>query len=191
MNKWLNFYLPFFDSSKTAEEFLELCENQKPPNNLAKTLMHQTQRLITLADEIPKIRPHEESLQILFLIMCAENISKLHAGYTDEGKSRYYVCCFFDNFLSETDKSLLGNGFKDGTGHSLPPLGLKSAVYMLYDIRCDVVHEGNYSFFNFHDGTKPIVNTDPDIISYLRYKDVRDLIIRGCINAIKDKLELK
>jgi len=188
MDKWLNFYLPFFDNSKDAEKFVSMCEKQHPPDNLAKILMHQTQRLISLADEIPKIRPHDESLQILFLIMCAENISKLHDGFTSEGKSRNYVHRFFDKFLSDPDKTLLENGFIDNDDPLLSPLGLKRVVDMFYDIRCDVVHEGNYSFFQFHDGTTPMVNADPNVNSYLRFNDVRNIIVRGCITAIKDKL---
>ena len=95
MGKWLDFYIPFFRNLKDAEKFINRCEKQQPPNNLAKILMHQAQRLITLADDIPKLRPHEESLQIFFLVMCAENISKLHDSYDKVGKSRHYVHRFF------------------------------------------------------------------------------------------------
>lgn len=188
LEKWLDFYISFFPEQKGAEKFIELCEGQQPPNNLAKILMHQAKRLITLADDILNIRPHEESLQILFLIMCTENISKLHDSYYKEGKSRYYVHRFFEKFLSNDDKRILGNGFIDMDDIHLNPLGLKKVVDMLYDIRCDVVHEGNYSFFSFHNGKYPIQNTDPAVKANLKYIDVRNIIVRGRINAINDKL---
>ena len=179
MEKWRDFYISFFPEQKSAEKFIELCEVQQPPNNLAKILMHQSKRLITLADDILNIRPHEESLQILFLIMCTENISKLHDSYSKEGKSRYYVHRFFEKFLSNDDKRILENGFIDMDDIHLNPLGLKKVVDMLYDIRCDVVHNGKY----------PIQNTDPAVKANLRYIDVRNIIVRGCINAVNDKLK--
>ena len=100
MERWLDFYISFFPEQKSAEKFIKHCEAQRHPNNLAKILMHQTKRLVTIADDIQNIRPHEESLQILFLMMCTENISKLHDSYEKEGKSRHYVNRFFEKFLS-------------------------------------------------------------------------------------------
>ena len=88
---------------------------------------------------------------MLFLIMCAENIAKLHDGFSGEGKSRYYVREFFANFVSPPDKDALSYGFTLNVDR-LPHIGFSKAVDLLYDIRCDVVHEGNYTDFAFHDG---------------------------------------
>jgi hypothetical protein len=114
MTKWSDFYSSFFPDKKKLGNFIDLCEQQQPPDNLAKILMHQTQRLISIADDIPKLRPTDESLQILFLLMCTENISKLHDCFKKTGKSRYYVHRFFENFLSEDDKKTLENGGLQG-----------------------------------------------------------------------------
>jgi hypothetical protein len=190
MESWLNFYRPHFHSQKEVEESVEACEKLRPlaPNHVAKIMMHQTQRLVSIADELPKLRPHQEPLQVLFLIMCAENIAKVHDGSSGEGKSRHYVQKFFANFLSQTDKDVLGCGFRDNTGVGLPAIGFSKAVDLLYGIRCDVVHEGNYTDFAFHDGCTPMVNTNPDVIAEIQFVEVRDIVVRGCINAIKDKL---
>lgn len=150
--------------------------------------MHQTQRLISIADDFPSLRPEEESLQILFLLMCTENISKLHDGFKKEGKSRYYVHRFFENFLSDNDKQILENGFIDNSDIHQKSLKLTKVVDMLYDIRCDVVHEGNYSFFHFQSGRIPMLNFDPNVTANLTYSQVRDVIVRCCISAIKEKL---
>lgn len=189
MEPWLSFYLRHFASRIEAEDFVQACENLQPssPNHVAKIMMHQTQRLVSIADDLPQFRPHTEPLQVLFLVMCSENIAKLHDGFSDEGKSRRYVQQFFDKFLLQSDKDALSYGFKVNRDR-LPPIGFGKAVDLLYDIRCDVVHEGNYRDFAFHNGHMPMVNTDPDVIAEIQLVQVRDIILRGCINAIKDQL---
>ncbi len=190
MEPWLSFYLPHFDSEQSARDFIQACESLPPsaPNHVAKVMMHQTQRLISIVDDLPKLRPHKEPLQVLFLMMCVENIAKLHDGFNGEGQSRRYVQQFFERFLSQKDKDALAHGFKDHTGMTLPPLGFTRAVDLLYDMRCDVVHEGNYTDFAFHDGRMSILNTNPDVIAEISFPQVRDIVVRGCINAIKGKL---
>jgi hypothetical protein len=190
VNEWLNFYLPFFRKQTEARDFIEACEQLGPPNNTAKILMHQAQRLISLSDDILKIRPHTDSLRLLFLLMCAENIAKLHDGFTGEGHSRKYVRKFFKDYLSDIDKQKLGAGFRDNSAsaHLLPTLGLDRAVDMLYEIRCDVAHEGECWSFAFHDETMSMVNLDPDVIADITFDSLRDIVARGCINAIKSKL---
>ena len=189
MEPWLSFYRPHFSSQTAAEKFVDACEKLQPPapNHVAKIIMHQALRLVSIVDDLPKFRPHEEPLQVLFLVMCAENIAKLHDGFNGEGKSRYYVQRFFTSFLSQADKDALTYGFTLNADR-LPPIGFTKAVDLLYDIRCDVVHEGNYTDFAFHDGQMPMVNTNPDVITNIRLMQVRDIVVRGCINAIEDKL---
>lgn len=189
MEPWLSFYLPYFASKKEAEDFVQACENLQlsVPNHVAKIMIHQTQRLVSIADDLPQLRPHMEPLQVLFLVMCSENIAKLHDGFSGEGKSRHYVQHFFHKFLSQSDKDALSYGFKINAD-LLPPIGFGKAVDLLYDIRCDVVHEGNYTDFAFQDGHIPMVNTAPEIIAEIQLVQIRDIVVRGCINAVKDKL---
>ena len=152
--------------------------------------MHQVQRLISLSDDMKEIRPNDEPLQLLFLIMCVENVAKLHDGYDGESKSWSYVKKFFEDFLSDDDKNLLNNGFIDNNDEWLRPLSFENVIKMLYKIRCDVVHEGNYISFTFYDGKTEIleiVNTF-EVTPHISLKNVRDVIIRGCINAIRSKL---
>jgi hypothetical protein len=150
-------------------------------------MMHQTQRLVSIADDLPQFRPNKEPLQVLFLVMCSENIAKLHDGFSGEGKSHHYVQHFFNMFLSQSDKDALSYGFKINTD-PLPSIGFGKAIDLLYDIRCDVVHEGNYIDFAFHDGHMSMVNTDPNVIAEIQLIQVRDIVVQGCISAVKDKL---
>ena len=189
MEPWLSFYKPHFPSQLAAEQFVEACENLEPSgaNHVVKIMMHQAQRLISIVDDLPRFRPHQEPLQVLFLLMCVENISKLHDGFSGEGKSRHYVQTFFATFLSKTDKDAIAFGFTVNADR-LPHLGFSKAVDLLYDIRCDVVHEGNSTDFAFHDGQMSMLNTHPDVIAEISFARIRDIVVEGCINAIKDRL---
>lgn len=188
MDQWIDFYEPFFQSREAARAFVERCESLTPddPNHIAKIIMHQAQRLVSIADDLPKIRSQRESLQLVFLLICAEHIGKLHAGFKGEGKSRAYVQDFFHNFLSDDDRYKLETGFSD---YNSQLLGLKQVIDLLYQVRCDVVHEGRYWGFTFHDGDTPKLNGEPDVIVNLQFRELRDIIIRGCVKAVESILK--
>lgn len=161
MQAWIDFFEPFFDSRSAAEQWVAQCEALTPPQNKARIMMHQTERLISLADDVPTIRPHAESLQLLFLLICAEHIAKLHDGFAREGQSRAYVQRFFESFVSGPERNTLSSAFADLQNDLLRPLPFNKAVDLLYDVRCDVVHEGNCWGFAFHDGVTPMINSAP------------------------------
>lgn len=188
MDEWLNFYRAFFSSDEDVEAFVGNCEQLVPPDNAAKIMMHQGQRLISLSDDISNIRPNNEALRLLFLLMCAENISKLHEDFQGEGQSRAYVRRFFDEFLEGHDEETLSSGFVHHFERTMPTLGLRGAVDMLYDVRCDVVHEGNYWGFSFHNGDTSMINAEPDVTSNITFDQFRSIVVRGCINAVQSKL---
>jgi len=188
MEPWRSFYVPFFETADDAEQFIAACEPKALPDIAAKIIMHQAQRLVSISDDLPQIRPHQEPLRLLFLLMCAENVSKLQQGFTGEGQSRAHVRRFFSQFLCQADRDSISNGFTDNNHHLLPALGFDRAVDLLYDLRCDVVHEGNYSDFAFHDSTMPMVNTNPNVITEIRLGDVRSIVVRGCIAAAETRL---
>lgn len=191
MTKWINFYRPFFENENETKTFIALCEQLAPNsvNHNAKIMMHQTQRLVLIADDIANPRSGREALQLLFLMICVEHISKLHDNFTGEGQSKKYVKRFFAEFISESAKDKLGKNFVDNSSTPMKALGLEKAVDLLYSVRCDVVHEGNYWGFSFHDGQIPMVNVDPDVNVYITLVELRDIIVQGCIRAIKDKLK--
>lgn len=191
MTKWINFYRPFFASDDETKTFVKNCEELAPDVAIhdAKIMMHQTQRLVSIADDLPKLRPKIESLQLLFLMICVEHISKLHDGFTGEGQSKKYVKRFFAEFITESDKDKLGKSFVERSSMPMSALGLERVVDLLYSVRCDVVHEGKYWGFSFHDGQIPMVNVDPDVNVYITLREFRDIIVKGCIKAIEDKLK--
>lgn len=182
-DRWLDFFTPYFESQSAARFFVEALEvlplgDARHP---AKIMMHQTQRLISLANDLPNIRPHNEGLRLLFLLICAENIAKLANRFEDEGQSKHYVRSFFNWFVSGPDKDTLLTGI---TRHDHTPLTLETLVDSLYSVRCDVVHEGRYWGFHFHDGDTAILNSNPDVVVSIKLSDFRDIVVRGCICAI-------
>jgi hypothetical protein len=188
METWVDFFMPFFDSREATGNWVARCEALTPPQNVAKIMMHQTQRLISLADDLPKIRPHKEPLQLLFLLVCAEHVAKLHDGFSGEGKSKAYVHRFFETLVIGADRQTISTAFVDLTDHLHRPLSLEEAVDLLYDVRCDVVHEGKWWGFAFHDGTMPMVNVEPNVEARITLLRLRDVIVRGCIQAVSVKL---
>ncbi len=186
MDKWINFYEPFFPSRSDVESFVSALENLGPddPTHKAKIMMHQVQRLVSLADDVLTIRPGKQSLQLLFLITCTEHITKLFDHFEEDGYSKRYVRQFFERFLSAAEKEQLRLGFTK--------FGMKlfetsqDVVDMLYGVRCDVVHEGQYWGFHFSDNGTAMLNSNPDVIANISLADFRGIIVKGCIRAIEN-----
>lgn len=184
MKKWVDFYEPFFSDEAEATRFVEKYEelHLDSPYHPAKIMMHQTQRLVTLSDDLPKIRPGKESLQLLFMLICAEHVAKIYDHFEGEGKSRAYVRYFFENLLSKEEQDHLKIGI---IKWDRKPNTLRETIDTLYDVRCDVVHEGHYWGFSFHDGNTPMLNSEPDVIANMELNHLRSLVVSGCIKAIK------
>lgn len=179
MTKWLNFYRRFFATDAETETFVNNCEEIAPDaaNHDAKIMMHQTQRLVSIANDLSSFRPGREALQLLFLMICVEHISKLHQGFTGEGQSKKYVKRFFAEFIPKSAKEKLGRSFVDNSSMPMTALGLEKAVDLLYRVRCDVVHEGNYWGFSFHDGQTPMLNVEPYVNVYITLGDLRETLL--------------
>ena len=183
MEKWIEFFTSFFHNRDDAKQFVEPLEALalEDPRHPAKIMLHQTQRLISISDDLPVIRKGKESLQLAFLLICAENIAKMHDNFDEEGHSRAYVRRFFEQFLADDDRHILQASL---TSHRNQPLDLRAIVDALYGVRCDVVHEGKYWDFHFSDGDVRMMNGDPDVIVSITLRQFRDIVVRGCIRAI-------
>lgn len=183
-DKWLSFYEPHFDSVERARIFVEDLEHLNLEDNPhpAKVMMHQVQRLVTLADNIPSIRPNNETLPLLFLLICAEHIAKMFHGFEGEGQSRAYVRRFFEEFVGDEDQEAICIGI---TNWEREPLTLVDAVHSLYEVRCDIVHEGRYWGFHFNNRNSPMMNGEPNVIVNITLQEFRNIVVRGAIQAIQ------
>lgn len=185
MEKWINFYEQSFLDRQFATSFVEELESitdRDIPRHRAKIMMHQAQRLISLADDIIQIREGRESLQLMFMLICAENIAKLFHNFDGDGQSRAFVRRFFTEFIHENDRAVLEGGFFT---HDAKSLAVQDIADCLYSVRCDVVHEGQYWGFHFGDGNTPMLNTDPNVTVRITFSEFRAIVIRGCVRAIQ------
>jgi hypothetical protein len=184
LDNWTDFFVPYFPQRAEVDAFVRRCEELEGPHP-AKIMMHQTQRLISLADDVANLPSGTDGLRLLFFIVCAENIAKLHDDFTDEGYSKRYVRRFFEEFVDDDDKKLLQSRC---VSLDFSPLTLTNIVDGLYQVRCDVVHEGRYWGFSFStDGSHTASGNSP-FWTQLSAKDRRDAIIRGCMRAIVERL---
>src|SRR5260370_22200672 len=139
------FYAEVFPSLDAAKTFYKQLEDLPPEKNAAKIVFHQAARMVWLADQIDEVARGRPALQILFYLIAAELVAKITFDFQGEGESRKYVRRFFAEICSNDTRARLAKSFS-GT-HSVP-LSSQDAVDLLYNIACDVAHEGNYSSFH-------------------------------------------
>ncbi len=67
MDKWIEFYAPFFENREKARQFVEhfLSIGSDDVKYQARIMMLQVRRLVSLADDLPQIRKNKESLPLL------------------------------------------------------------------------------------------------------------------------------
>lgn len=190
VDKWLDFYRPYFDSEKELVAFVEQCESLtlEDDNHRAKIMMHQGQRLSTISGAMEGIATGRDPLKLLFLLIAAENISKLHLSTDEDGRSKFHVKRFFQTFCcAQTKRDLI-----DKIEVIKKPRDLDTVVSALYTIRCDVVHEGHYWGFDFATDARPSVLSSKDGSQFLRvrltFAEFQDIVAKGVISAVRDIL---
>lgn len=184
MDKWTNFYAPYFPTEADAQAFVDSVEalNITDPRHPSKIMMHQVQRLVTLADQIHNILPGRAAMRVFFLMVCAENVTKLHAKFEGEGQSKAHAVKFFDDFVTANDKHKLAQSFIQGD----KSLDVENSAKLLYAVRNAVVHEGNYWSFDFAETDAHQITGDPEnpVIVQITYSEMRDIVVRAGIQAV-------
>ncbi len=188
MNDWLEFYVRFFQTSEAATSFVAACEAKSPPDNTAKLIMHQTQRLVSLAEDIPRIRPERESLQAFLLVVCAEAVSKLDAGSGASIGSRAAVRRFFSSLVPSACHPFLESAFTTTSTTPNRTLSLQEVSDLFYEVRCDVAHEGVYWTLALSPNGAPYHTSKPGIMTRLTIADLIDAVARGGIAAAEKHL---
>lgn len=191
MDAWLDFYRAYFPNEQALKCFVEGCELLEPgdPRHRAKVMMHQGQRLLSIADAMDLVAPGREAIKLLFLLIAAENISKLHADYDGEGDSKNFVKRFFNDFCAAEDKLTVTNRLEKIGG----PASLDDLISVLYAVRCDVVHEGVYWGFDFASPECPSIlsgkNSDQVLRVKMSYQEFRDVVARGIVAATQEVIQ--
>ncbi len=138
-------YAEVFGDIQVARSFYSKIEALPPEKNAAKIVFHQTARMVWLAEQINEVARGRPAFQILFYLIAAELVAKITFDFKGEGESKKYVRKFFAELCSDNTRSSLGKSFSRTQSG---PLSWQEVVDLLYKIRCDVVHEGNYASFH-------------------------------------------
>lgn len=177
-------YAGVFGGIQAARSFYSKIEALPPEKNAPKIVFHQTARFVWLADQINEVARGRPAFQILFYLIAAELVAKITFDFKGEGESKKYVRRFFSELCSDNTRSGLGKSFcRTQSG----PLSWEEAVDLLYKIRCDVVHEGNYASFhlpNTEDEFQQLtmVGNESFIVS-MTIQQLRRMILEGAVLA--------
>lgn len=183
--KLVDFYRPFFDTGEVAEEFIKVC-HELENDNRARRILHQIERLNGLADLM--ISTKKDALSVLFWIMSIESIYTTSCAKKMKKYEMIYE--FFEKYISEKDQKFLLKHFivEDEKFE-----GIRAVAAVLNAVRNTVVHEGIFWMLHFvsEQDRNPLMSLydqeNACTISMTR-EEMREIIIRGSINYLKDFL---
>lgn len=188
---FVEFYQPAFPNDEAARQFVEQIENLPPRHNAPKVVLHQAARMLWLADRIDEVARGRPALQILFLLIAAEAVAKIVFNFKKEGQSRRYVHRFFEEICSQAHRDRLDSAFSTIIRQ---PLGWKNTVNYLYDVRCDVVHEGMYFGMNLkmHGDSVDILShgSGRNLIAHITAEEIRQIVLEGAVLGCSKLLTL-
>jgi hypothetical protein len=142
--------------------------------------------MLWLADRMDEVARGRDALQILFYLIAAEAVAKIVFCFNGEGESKKHVKLFFGQVCTEKHRALLSRAF-------FQPLSgfvtWERAVEKLYEVRCDVVHEGRYFEFNLRlPGSTVPELTDASaqgLEAYISSADLKQLVLEGVVEGVR------
>lgn len=159
MKIFIEFYQQFFENDVELENFFENVFKFDQTNKTPRRILNQIQQLISIADDIDKIRPGRDPLRIFFMRSCLEAIYKL------AGKTNKQAGIFFEEYLCEQGKEYILSSFKlldmepqvELTDEKIIQFErkrvfnfeLKHFAELFRSVRNNVAHEGNYYEMQF------------------------------------------
>ncbi len=181
------FYAGALGGTEQSHKFFAALESAAAePRALAKQILHQAARMLWLSDRMDEVAAGRPGLRILFFLIAAEAVAKLAFRFSGDGQSRLHVQRFFQELCSDGHRARLGTAFSFA-GLPGPGLGAEEAVSYLYDVRCDVVHEGMYfaaSLLRTPRAT-PVLNLwkGSPIAAHITAEELRQMVLEGTVLA--------
>jgi len=136
------FFEPAFPSREACRAFVECVEAVPVAGSKARIVLQQAARMLWLGDRLDEIAKGRPALQLLFHLIAAEAVAKIVNKFDGEGQSRKHVRLFFEDICADAHRAILGRAFSSVPAG--PSLSVRETIDFLYNIRCDVVHEGAY-----------------------------------------------
>lgn len=180
------FYRPYFLRDNELNEFFVQVFRHDEIDKTPRQMMNQIMRLVSIANDIEKIRPGRDALRLVFLQTCIEALYII----SDDNNGKYKKCDkanFFVDMLDETGKQYILDNFKFSyldpaydlgererflfDDHSSDILTIEDFALLLYKVRGMVLHEGDYwsmQFFARDDDSTWLVSikTDKKILHF-------------------------
>lgn len=188
------FYQQAFPSTGKASEFFKTALAQKE----AKQILYQVARMLWLADQLEPFTKGRHAFQILFYLTAAELCAKIVRNYSGETQSRQHVRIFFEEICTDTHRQKLRDGFSRQDENGIDcQVDIRKVIDILYDVRCDVVHRGEYDFFlqtekDDGDSIQNLVSKMPMPISVsIKLHELRQIILEGAIEGVKQGISKK
>jgi hypothetical protein len=180
------FFVSAFDGSlEVSTKFYEAVATPGVYSD-AKTILHQTARMLWLADRIDEVAAGRPAFQILLYLTAAELVAQLASKYEGEGESKKHVQHFFSDICASSQKERLQKAFRTVGGAFL---SLEATVNFLYRIRCDVVHRGQYYLFSLPrtPNNIPLLTGqgNDNVIAEITLPELRQIVLEGAVLAAK------
>ncbi|MFF0828903.1 hypothetical protein ACFYU8_18235 [Brevibacillus sp. NPDC003359] len=195
-----DFFRTYFQTEADLKRFIQ--DKWDYTDDLSpRRMLNNVYRLVTLSDDMDKIRPDRRDLSVFFLVTCIESLYQYLTNHPKIQKQEM-VIQFFDKHLSAEDRKIVEDSihfslFDDETGYHTQ-ISIEQFALLLTSIRNNVAHEGNYWSFSFneegYDGNTISVldsklqkDEGKKTITYevsLTYSQFRDICIRTFISFI-------
>jgi len=186
-------YVEFFGESlrdpERARDLYSRAQAAQEPT--AKIIMHQTARLVSLADWMSAAAPSRPALKIFFYVVLAEAVAKLASAFTGKGESRRHVQEFFERYCSPESRAQLERSFRRTRNGAQLFMSAPEAVDVLYNVRNDVAHRGLYFTFNLLDPGLPATITPYEgesLEAHLSPEALRQIVVLAAARAAESHL---
>jgi len=181
----VEFYRRAFETAEEARAFVDQARAVPLEASPAKRMLNQAARMIWLGDQLHSVAASRPALQVLFYLIAAEASAKLLQGFRGEGDSKKHVRLFFEEICSDEHRAQLTSGFRLPGHVGAPPI--RAVVDLLYDLRCDVAHEGRYFEFQMPDPDESSCITgagDQIVTVRMTIDDLRQIVLEGAVRAV-------
>lgn len=105
----VRFYKEFITSESELENFLTKIYKLTSRPNKPRLMINNVMRLVSLADDVEKIRPGKDGLKVFFIVVCIETLFKIA---DIDIKKHKMVEEFFLKYVSDDDRDLILNNVK-------------------------------------------------------------------------------
>jgi hypothetical protein len=210
--KIFNFFRPYFKTNEEVDNFINTVykiENDKfydDSNEISeedeiylvpRRLVNTVERFVTVAEDMEKIRPGQDTYKVIFLVVCIERMYMLSGS--DIKHKWEIINDFFEHYFSSDDKQEISENIwhnDDDYG----PISIIEFAKILNTIRNNAMHEGEFwdiYFNNSYPDYNLLVNIEIDLENFTRnnkkshmyktrlsFNRFKEMFVRACIKYI-------